>query len=224
MGSWEQCNFKPAQYRFATNAIAEVNLIVALHTEQVEVSPPIGVDVDRRSIPGPSFIDHSRGCRNVLKLSITQIAIELAGLTAFRLQVPGKGVGEADIVDISERRGHADTVTDEEACTFSNVLEFSTSQVAPEFVAANLIDKVDVEFVVVIHIRHNDAGAEIIVDSFESLARLIDDLVHEPDTAGWLPARRRKKNHERRESSPQIPFARVRVSPSIPGSGVPGGH
>ena len=75
-----------------------VVLVVALHVQDVEVGPPIPVDVDGIGVAAPTFIDESQSLGDLLEPAIAQVPVEEALLRTLRPQVPPEGILHPDEV------------------------------------------------------------------------------------------------------------------------------
>src|SRR5439155_17293909 len=93
----------------------------------------------------------------------------------------------AVVVDVGERRGDADPARHADARLASDVRKAAAAGVLPELVSADLVDEVDVVEAVAVDIGYGDAGAMVVVDRFVVEAGILDDVVHEGDTAVLQP-------------------------------------
>ena len=89
----------------------------------------------------------------------------------------------AVVVDIRERRGHADAAGQSDAGFLRDVPELATAQVFPEFVAAELIHEIDVVQAIAIDVRDRDAVAMVVVAHPHVLGDVVNGVVDEGDPA-----------------------------------------
>src|SRR5579862_5022353 len=89
----------------------------------------------------------------------------------------------AVVVDVGKRRRYADAARHTDPSFLGNVFELSTTQILPEFVAADLVHKIDVVEPVAVHIRHCDATAMVIMDSLIVSASILGGLLTKRDSA-----------------------------------------
>ena len=93
-------------------------------------------------------------------------------------------VGVPIVIDICKGCRDADPVADKNPRQLGDVAEFPTTEVAPEFAAACLIHKIDVQAIITIHIRHRYPRPMIIMHPLVGLAGIICDFLPEGNAAG----------------------------------------
>ena len=89
----------------------------------------------------------------------------------------------AVVVDVRERRAHADAAGQSDTRLAGDVPELAAAQVLPQLVPAHLVRKVDVVQSVAVHVGDGDAVAVVVVNLFIRLAGVVDDAVDEGDSA-----------------------------------------
>src|SRR2546427_115129 len=65
-----------------------------------------------------------------------------------------KKVGQSVVINVGERGGHADSIFQADSCFSRDVLKLAVAKVAPELISAKLVDKINVEQAVAIHVGH----------------------------------------------------------------------
>ncbi len=96
-------------------------------------------------------------------------------------------IGIAVVVDIGERRRDADLAGYAHTGRLRDVLELAAAEVPPELIAADLIQKVDVEKAVAVDVGDRDAVPVIVVRGLVRLARVLDSVMDERNTAFGEP-------------------------------------
>src|SRR5579863_9656271 len=86
------------------------------------------------------------------------------------------------IVDIGERSGYADPIRQANSSILRDVPELAATEILPEFVAANLIQKVDVVESIAIDIGNRDAISVVVVGRLVVPGCVVDDMVDEGDS------------------------------------------
>ncbi len=128
-------------------------------------------------------------------------------------------VGVAIVVDVGEAGGGADPIGQSDAGRFGDVLEAAAAQIAPELVAAELADEIEVESAVAVDVGHRDAVAVVVVVRLVALRRVGGDLVLEGDPALRLPVAQRElvKDLELAERAELLLAARGRFGGGVDG-------
>src|SRR5882762_8380559 len=89
----------------------------------------------------------------------------------------------AVVVNVGECRAHADTFGQPDSRYRCDVLELAATKVLPQFVAPDLIYKVDVIKSIPIDVRDRNRAAMVVVTHPHVLGHVVDGMVHEPDAA-----------------------------------------
>src|SRR5579863_2098761 len=93
-----------------------------------------------------------------------------------------KGLGSV-IIDVGKGRRDADSSRQGNPCLFSDVFKFSTAQVFPKLIAADLVYKVNVIKSVIVDVRDRNAGAMIVMHWLIVDAGVVDYVVYKSNSA-----------------------------------------
>ncbi len=98
----------------------------------------------------------------------------------------------AVVVHIRKRAGAADPARQPYARLLRDVFKLPAAQIAEQLIGPPLVDKINVQFAISIHIRHRHAVAMIIMARHPILRRIIHGAVLKGDAAGTQPVRKTK--------------------------------
>src|SRR5690349_16204317 len=101
-------------------------------------------------------------------------------------------VGESVVVNISKGGCHADSVIQPDSRQGSDIFKLAMAKVAPKLIAAKLVDKIDVEQTITVHVGDRQTRAVIVMDRLVVLCGVIDDMVFETDAAFLVMVRELK--------------------------------
>jgi hypothetical protein len=83
------------------------------------------------------------------------------------------------VIDIRKGCGHADSIRESYPSGRRNILELAGAEISPKLISAELIDKIEVQLPIAIHIRDGHPGTMIVVGRFPILGGIIDRLMAE---------------------------------------------
>ena len=92
-------------------------------------------------------------------------------------------VGISVVVEIGKAPGHTDPLRDAQTSLLGDLFEPSPPDIAPELIAADLTQKIDVMSTVTVDISYQQAVAVIVVNRFESHRGVFGHLMHKVDSA-----------------------------------------
>ena len=92
-------------------------------------------------------------------------------------------IGVAVVVDVGERRRHADLAVHRNARRSRDVLELAAAEIPDELIAAHLAQKVDVGQAVTVDVCDRESIAVVVMRRLVCLARVVHDAVLEGDAA-----------------------------------------
>ena len=92
-------------------------------------------------------------------------------------------IGVAVVVDVGERRRHADLAVHRNACRSRDVLKLAAAEISDELIAADLAQKVDVGQAVTVDVCDRESIAVVVMRRFVRLAGVVHDAVLEGDAA-----------------------------------------
>ncbi len=145
--------------------------------EQVEQA--VAVVVEEHGARRVAHVVDARGLRDVAESTTAEVLEERVAAT-YRCH---EEIGIAVVVDVGERRRDTDLVGERHTGCGRDVLEPAAAEVAPELAAADLIDEVDVESSVTIHVGNRHAGAVVVVHGLVRAPGVLDEAVAERDAA-----------------------------------------
>ncbi len=93
-------------------------------------------------------------------------------------------VGVAIVVDVRERRGHADLARHRDSGLSGDVLKPAAPEILPELIAADLADEVNVEESIPVDVRYRDAVSVVVVSRLVRLSGIVDYPMFECNPAG----------------------------------------
>ncbi len=151
--------------------------------DEKEIEQTVVVVVEEDGAGGVADIVEARFLRDVPEVALPVVLEEDVSAAHGR----DVKVRISVVVDVGERGRHADPVLHGDACRLSDVDELAVAQVLPELVASDLVDEVDVEQAVPVHVGHRDSVAVVVMVRLVVLARVVRDPVDEGDAALGLP-------------------------------------
>src|SRR5207247_1759009 len=87
------------------------------------------------------------------------------------------------VINVGERGGHADSIFQADSCFSRDVLKLAVAKVAPELISSKLVDEINVEQTVAIHVGHRHSGAMIVMNGLVIFPRVIDGAIFKADAA-----------------------------------------
>src|ERR1043166_6370949 len=102
--------------------------------------------------------EQARVWRDVLEFSLPQVLEK-------EVAHPNGGdkqIRQTIIIDVSERSGDEYFIPQPHSCRCGYVLKFSLAEVAPKFIASDLIHEIQVQLPIAIHIRHRQASPMVV--------------------------------------------------------------
>ena len=109
-------------------------------------------------------------------------------------------IGIAVVVDVGKRGRDADLARDRHAGGRRDVLKLAAAEIFPEFVAADLVDEIDVGQAVTVDVGDRETVAVVVVHGLVCLAGVVDEPMFERDAAVGEPIRELKVVERRRRS------------------------
>ena len=92
-------------------------------------------------------------------------------------------IGVSVVIDVRKSSRDADAARHAYACFRRNVPELAATQVLPKLVPAGLAYEIDVVQSIAVHIRDGDSVSVVIMSFLIVACRIVDDVIHEGDSA-----------------------------------------
>ncbi len=92
-------------------------------------------------------------------------------------------VRETVVINVRKSSADADPAGQADAGFLGDVLEFSTAEILPELVAADLVDEINVVEAVAINVSNGDAGAVVVVIGAHVAGNVVHGVVDESNAA-----------------------------------------
>src|SRR5262245_32419382 len=94
-----------------------------------------------------------------------------------------KQVRPAVVVDVSKGSADADLVGQSDSGAGGDILKPAAAQIPPKLVAPDLIDEIDIEPPISVHVRYGHPGAVIIMNGLVILGRIVHRVLFKADAA-----------------------------------------
>src|SRR2546422_2970348 len=88
-----------------------------------------------------------------------------------------KQVRQTVIIDVSKRSGNADLVVQTNSRRGSDVFKLAAPQIPPKLVAPELIDEINIQTAIAVHISNGQASAVIIMNGFVVFGGVIHGMM-----------------------------------------------
>src|SRR5271166_1664336 len=144
-----------------------------------QIEQPIMVVIEENSSGGMRGPVDARFARDVAEVSVAVVFEKHIAAT----HGGNEQIGVSVVIDVSKSGGDADAARHADACFLRDVLEFASAQVLPKLVPAGLADEVDVVQPITVYVRYSDSGSVVIVRRLIVSGRVVDDAIHEGDSA-----------------------------------------